>query len=323
MNKTLGMLAVAVGLIQVSAASAQSLRLLSSWDSSYAPVEAVIDPLMEKISEATGGAITVTRFGPETIPPFEQLDPVARGAFDLLVTNGAYHYNQTAASMAMEALIADSASLRSSGIYDAIGAHYETLGLKLIGFLYDHGGYHILLRQPLGEGLFNGLRIRGTPVYHPVIEALGGAPVVLPASEIYPSLERGVVEGAAWPTIGAVGFRWFEVADYMMRPSFGLGGYPVLMNLDRWNSLDAATQTTILDTVQAYESVAAEKFAEVGKIEQETLAKEGMQITEVPADVIPVVNKAWYEGVMALSEKQDPALIAKVKELAASAGLNP
>lgn len=323
MNKAFGILAAAIGLIQASAATAENLRLLSSWDSSYAPVEAVFDPLMERINEATDGEITITRFGPETIPPFEQLDPVARGAFDLLVTNGAYHYNQTAASMAMEALVADSASLRSSGIYDAIAAHYETLGLKLIGFIYDHGGYHILLRQPLGGGLFEGLRIRGTPVYHPVIEALGGAPVVLPASEIYPSLERGVVDGAAWPTIGAVGFRWFEVADYMMRPSFGLGGYPVLMNLDRWNSLDEATQTTILETLEAYEPVAAEKLAEVGQMEQETLAIEGMQITEIPEDIVPAVNRAWYEGVMALSEQQDPELIAEVRRLAAEAGLNP
>ncbi|TBN36355.1 C4-dicarboxylate ABC transporter substrate-binding protein [Paracoccus subflavus] len=323
MRKFVAMLAGAIGLAQVGAAAAEELRLLTSWDTSYAPVEAVIDPLMDKITEATDGALTVTRFGPETIPPFEQLDPVARGAFDLLVTNGAYHYNQTAASMALEALTADSASLRSSGIFEAVDAHYQTLGLKLIGFLYDHGGYHIMLRQPLGKGLFEGLRIRGTPVYHPVIEALGGAPVVLPASEIYPSLERGVVEGAAWPTIGAVGFRWFEVADYMMRPSFGLGGYPVLMNLDRWNSLDEATQEKILQAVEAYEPEAAQRFAEVGAAESETLAQEGMEITQLPEDIVPVVNKAWYEGVMALSEQQDPELIAEVKRLGAEAGLTP
>jgi len=323
MKMKTGLLAAAIVLSTVTAVSAQNLRLLTGWDQSYAPVEGVIDPLMERISEATGGAITVSRFGPETIPPFEQLDPVARGAFDLLVTNGAYHYNQTAASMAMEALVADSASLRSSGIYDAISAHYQTLGLKLIGFMFDHGGYHILLRQPIGEGLFRGLRIRGTPVYHPVIEALGGAPVVLPASEIYPALERGVVDGAAWPTIGAVGFRWFEVADYMLRPSFGLGGYPVLMNLDRWNSLDAETQARILDAVEAYEPLAAERFAEIGRSEQETLAREGMQITELPAEIVPIVRNAWYQGVMALSERQDPELIAEVKKLAADAGLNP
>lgn len=323
MRKFVAMLAGAIGLAQVGAAAAEELRLLTSWDTSYAPVEAVIDPLMDKITEATDGALTVTRFGPETIPPFEQLDPVARGAFDMLVTNGAYHYNQTAASMALEALVADSASLRSSGIFDAVDAHYQTLGLKLLGFLYDHGGYHILLRQPLGENLFQGLRIRGTPVYHPVIEALGGAPVVLPASEIYPSLERGVVDGAAWPTIGAVGFRWFEVADYMMRPSFGLGGYPVLMNLDRWESLDEATQEKILQAVETYEPEAAQRFAEVGKAENETLAQEGMQITELPEDMVPVVNTAWYEGVMALSEQQDPELIAEVKRLADEAGLTP
>jgi len=323
MRKFVAILSGVIGLAQVGAVSAEELRLLTSWDTSYAPVEAVIDPLMDKITEATDGALTVTRFGPETIPPFEQLDPVARGAFDLLVTNGAYHYNQTAASMALEALIADSASLRASGIFDVVDAHYQTLGLKLIGFIYDHGGYHIMLRQPLTDSLFEGLRIRGTPVYHPVIEALGGAPVVLPASEIYPSLERGVVEGAAWPTIGAVGFRWFEVADYMMRPSFGLGGYPVLMNLDRWNSFDDATREKVLQAVQAFEPEAAQKFAEVGAIENETLAKNGMQITQLPENIVPVVKSAWYDGVMALSKQQNPELIAEVIRLSTAAGLTP
>ncbi len=81
MRKTLAALVAAVGLIWGAAAPAQDLKLLASWDTSYAPVEAVIDPLAARISEATGGKVKFTRFGPETIPPFEQFDPVDESPF--------------------------------------------------------------------------------------------------------------------------------------------------------------------------------------------------------------------------------------------------
>lgn len=315
--------AAAIALAGAPGAQAQQLRLLSSWDTSYAPVEGVIDPLMRAFEEATGGEVTIQRFGPETIPPFEQLDPVARGAFDLLVTNGAYHYNESAAAMSLEALLADSAQLRESGIFDLVDAHYQEMGLKLLAYIYDPAGYHILLKEPLDESLFEGRRIRGTPVYHPVIEALKGSPVVLPAGEIYTALERGVVDGASWPTIGAVGFRWFEVADYMMRPTFGSTGYPVFMNLDRWTALDDDTRAAIAEAAEAFEVDAVARFAEIGRAEEAALAKEGMEATSLPEEMEPTLYGAWYEGVMALSQAQNPDLVEQIRSLAIEAELVP
>ena len=323
MNLRITTIAIALACGLSGAAKAETLRLLSSWDDSYQPVGEIVDPFLRRLEEATDGELTIVRLGPETIPPFEQLDPVARGAFDMLVTNGAYHYNQSAATMSLEALDATSETLRSSGIFDLVDQHYQELGLKLVAFIYDHGGYHIMLKEPIGENLLEGQRIRGTPVYHPVIEALGGSPVVLPGAEIYPALERGVVDGAAWPSIGAVGFRWFEVADYMMRPTFGEVGYPIFMNLDRWNSLSPEMQATIEETAAVYEVEAAKNFEEIVATEQETLNTEGMEVTEVPADVVYTINNAWFDGVMALAEQQNPEMIAQIQQMADEAGLNP
>lgn len=305
------------------AAQAQDMRVLSSWGESYAPVTEVLDPFLELLEEESGGSLSLTRLGPETIPPFEQLDPVSRGLFDMLFTNGAYHYNDTAVGMSLDALDGTAAELREAGIWDFVDQHYQERGLKLIAVLYDLNGYHIMLKEPLGEDALAGRRIRGTPIYHPIIEALGGAPVVLPGNEIYPALERGVVDGAAWPTVGAVGFRWFEVADYMMRPSFGQVGHPVFMSLDTWNGLDADTQALISRVAEEYEAMAVENFNRVVAEEEATLAQEGMTVTELGADFMGMLNTAWYTGAMDLAAQQSPDAIATIREMAREAGIAP
>jgi TRAP-type C4-dicarboxylate transport system substrate-binding protein len=302
-------------------ASAQEMRLITGWDSSYAPITAVLDPFIERLSQETNGQVSISRFGPETVPPFEQLDPVSRGLFDLLFTNGAYHATDTSVGMTFDAVSATPQEIRASGMWNAVDAHYQTLDLKLIAVMFDLNGYHVILRGPLGEGAFEGRRIRGTPIYHPLIEALGGAPVVLPAAEIYPSLERGVVDGASWPTVGAVGFRWYEVADYMMRPTFGQVGHLVLMNLDRWNSLDADTQATISRVGEAFEIEAVEIMNGVVAQEEATLQAEGMQVTELPEAFRAVTGPAWYEGAMTLAARTNPDDVAAIRVLVEAAGL--
>lgn len=315
-------LAVAAAVMPLTA-QAQDLRVLSSWGESYAPVTEVLDPFLEMLEEESGGSLTLTRLGPETIPPFEQLDPVSRGLFDMLFTNGAYHYNDTAVGMSLDAMDGTAAEIREAGIWDFVDQHYQERGLKLIAVLYDLNGYHIMLKEPLGDDALEGRRIRGTPIYHPIIEALGGAPVVLPGNEIYPALERGVVDGAAWPTVGAVGFRWFEVAEYMMRPSFGQVGHPVFMSLDTWNGLDADTQDLISRVAAEYEAIANENFDRVVAEEEATLAEEGMSVTELGEEYLGMLNEAWYTGAMDLAAGQNPEAIATIREMAREAGIAP
>jgi TRAP-type C4-dicarboxylate transport system substrate-binding protein len=315
--------AVAVSLALVGSAGAQDLKLLTGWDESNPVVDQVLQPYIKTLEEASGGKLSISRLGPETIPPFEQLDPVGRGAFDLLFTNGAYHYNDSSVAMAVEALNVTSENLRSSGVFDFVDEHYQDRGLKLIGYLLDQNGYNLMLKEEVGEDGLKGRRIRGTPVYHPVIELLGGAPVVLPASEIYPALERGVVDGAAWPLVGAYSASWFEVSNYLMRPSFGRVGYPIFMNLDRWESLDEETRMAIETATKEFENSVAERFDAMVAEEMEALENEGMEITMLPDDLRDKLAGAWFEGVMALAAKQNQESIDALRGIAEKADLTP
>lgn len=196
------------------------------------------------------------------------------------------------------------------------------MGLKLIAVLYDLNGYHIMLKEPVGDGDLTGRRIRGTPIYHSVINTLGGSPVVLPGGEIYPALERGVVDGAAWPTIGAVAYKWHEVADYMMRPSFGQVGHLVLMNLDAWNGLDDATRAEIEAVARSFEAEANEIFDGLSTKERKTLEAEGMSVTELSKELASKLNSSWFDGALDLAATKSTEAVEEIRGLAVGAGLN-
>lgn len=308
-------------LFMAVTASAQDLRLLSSWDRSYAPVGEVLIPFMKALEDGTTGDLSIHMVGPETVPPFEQLDPVSRGLFDMIYTNGAYHFNDIAVGMSLDAMNGNAKKLREAGVWQAVDEEYQKIGLKLVAVLLDLNGYHIMLKEPLDDDALEGRRIRGTPIYHPVIEALGGAPVVLPGGEIYPALERGVVDGAAWPTVGAVGFKWYEVADYLMRPTFGQVSHMVLMNLDTWNGLDDQTRSEIEATAASFELEANALFDDLAARERETLEAEGMQTTAVSDETAEKIGKAWFTGTLDLAATKNPEATEKIRDLASSGGV--
>src|SRR5258708_30096580 len=145
-------------------------------------------------------------------------------------------------AVGMEAVRGDLEARRKSGMVEALDKSYQKLGLKVVAVAISATkGYHIVLRAPVGPtGDLQGRKIRGTPSYHSVINLLGAAPVVLPGGEVYSALEKGVVDGAAWPASGILGMRWYEVAKDMRPPSFGLSHYLFLMHLNAWNQLSDA-----------------------------------------------------------------------------------
>ncbi len=78
-----------VGLTMSQMLSAEQFRVLNSWDDSYEPVGQILGGFLDRLEEESGGRITSSVSGPETFPPFEQLDPVSRGLMDMVFTNGA------------------------------------------------------------------------------------------------------------------------------------------------------------------------------------------------------------------------------------------
>ena len=98
--------------------------------------------------------------------------------------------------------------------------------------------FHIYLNKKIDKLDFTGLKIRVTPVYKDIVEALGGTTVTTAPGEVYTALERGVVDGYGWPVTGIFDLGWEKVTKFRMEPAFYSVEVGVLVNLDTWKGLD-------------------------------------------------------------------------------------
>ena len=208
----------------LASSQAANLKLLTSWNRDNWPTYAVLEQYVKNVDAIGAGSVKISLTGKEVVPPFEQLQPVSAGVFDMLFSHGVYHAGSKGIALVADAIDADIDKRRSSGVWGFIDSYYQKNNdLKLVALIASSSqGYHIFLKKPLSANNdLKGRKIRGTQSYHGVLRLLGASPVVLPGGQIYSALEKGVVDGAAWPAAGMLSMKHFEVAKYRIRPTFG------------------------------------------------------------------------------------------------------
>lgn len=80
-----------------------------------------------------------------------------------------------------------------------------------------------------------------------LVKALGAVPVVMPASDVYDALSKGVMEGTVVPWAAVGQFKFHEVVEYTTlnrRTSVSSVGF-IAMNKAKWNSLPPDIQKII------------------------------------------------------------------------------
>jgi len=315
--------AVALSLMPV-AVQAQEVRAVGAFPESFVFTREIAMPFAELVAEESGGALTVAFTGPDAVPPLEQFEPTQAGVFDMLFTHPAYHAGATPLGLAIDAIAADPEARREGGIIDFIDTYYqEQQGMKLIAAPPTGSvGFRYYLRDPIdGAPAFEGRNIRGTVSYHPMIEALGGAGVVMGGGDVYSSLQTGAIDGAAWGLTGALDFNWHEVAGYMAEPSFGQVGLMIFMNLDAWNALSGDEQAAIERAAIRLEADSVARFDALATEERAALIELGMEVTEFSPDEAAQLNALWSNGVWQVAEGGAPEAVAELRALAQAAGL--
>ena len=297
---------LALAAAAAGAVEAASLKLLTSWNRNNWPTYAVLEQYLNNVTAIGGDKVKISVAGPEVVPPFEQLQPVAAGVFDMLYTHGVYHAGSKGIALVADAIEMDPLKRRSAGVWRFIDEYYQKHNnLKLVALItQSFSGYHMFLKEPLSaNGDVAGRKIRGTSSYHGVIRALGGSPVVLPPAQIYTALEKGVVDGACWPAAGMLSMKHYEVAKYRVRPTFGSSHEPILVSLDSWNDLNAEEKEVLLAAGRRTE-------LEMPWVGNEILAEEtreldgfGVKTLHLPPDKAALVKVAWTRSLWDLARK--------------------
>lgn len=312
------------GVAMPSQADAADIRVLSSFDTSQLPTYTVLQQYMDNVTAIGGGDVTFTVFGPEAVPIFEQLAPVSTGVFDALYTHPVFHAGDGGLALAVDAIDVDPIARRASGVWDFVDRFYqETHNLKMVAMMsVSMEGYHLFTKEPLSEaGDLAGRKVRGTPTYFGVIEALGAEPVVLPGSEIYSALQTGIVDGAGWPAAGMISMKHFEVADFRLRPTFGAATQPVFINLDVWNGLDAEVQSVLLEAGELTELQMPWIGNAIQADEDARLDALGVAVETLSPEMAEKVQSAFVSSIWSLAEDCCGDAATGLRDVALAAGL--
>ncbi len=235
--------------------------------------------------------------GPETFPPFELFSFVRRGAVDMGNVPTAYYSGEIPVAQGLNLPLMPAWEWREHSIQQWAEEVHEGDGIKYLGQTEGGISYHCYTKERVESPEdFEGMSIRTTPNYRPLLERFGADAVQVPPPEIYTALERGVIDGFCWPAAGAVlAQEWHKEVNYVIDPGFYQVELALIMDLDRWEQLSSAHQEALMDTVEVLERQTHYYFGKQAAEERIQMRADGLEVIEFTGEARERWERASFE----------------------------
>ena len=290
---------------------------VTSWPPKYPGLGIAVDNLAERIDKASNGRLKIKVYGGgELVPPLEVFDAVSRGTVEMGHDASYYHKGKVPAAQFFTSI------------------PFGMNAAELDGWLYYGGGLelwrelyapHNIVPFPCGNtgvqkgGWFNreinsvddlkGLKMRIPGLGGEVILRAGATPVTLAGSEIYTSLQTGVVDAAEWVgPYNDIAFGLHEAASFYYYPGWQEpgAGLELLINDEAWASLPPDLQAIVELAAQAITTdMLAEYTHGNAHALQQLIANPDVDVRPFPDDVLRLLKSHTLDIVNELSA-EDP-----------------
>jgi TRAP-type C4-dicarboxylate transport system substrate-binding protein len=307
-------LAVAAG---TAAAQEVTLRAVSSF-AEGSQISKGFERFIEKVNKDGKGVIQINYIGgPRAMPPFEVGNAVRSKVVDIANVTGAFYTNLMPEADAFKLIGKPMTEQRKNGTWAYINElHNQKLNSYYLARQFTPVPFHIYLNKKIDKIDFTGLKIRVTPVYRDIVQALGGTPITTPPGEVYTALERGVVDGYGWPIIGIFDLGWDKVTKFRMEPPFYSVEVNVLVNNDVWKGLNDAQKKVLTEAALWLENLDATENLDLIKAERERQTKAGIQPLDFGAAAGQDFLKKAYDVAWQSVIAKSPEVGKKLRELA-------
>lgn len=194
----------AVGL-QFSLAAESTVKVVTML-AKKTPIGQSFDGFIARLNKKLEGEFRMDwRGGPEVVPQFKQPNAVRLGSVDATLTSPSYANGILNVSGAANYSNKSYEEIKATGYHDYMAELHAAKGLIYVGELpVSQLRFHFFLREPIAKlPDFKNVKIRVFPAIAPAVAALGASPLVLPMTEIYTAMERGIVKGFVTGVSGA------------------------------------------------------------------------------------------------------------------------
>lgn len=286
------------GLTSIAHGQEVKLRALSAFaEGTYFAKN--FERMIERINAQHKGVLQIQYIGgPRAIPTMEAGNALRNGVVDIASLSSAFYANLMPEGDAHKLARNSTAEQRKNGAWEYFNKlHNEKVNAWYLAKQHANIPFHIYLNKPPANGMdMTGLKLRANPVYRDFFTALGASTVIIPPGEIYTALERGVVDGYGWPTVGIFDLGWHERTKYRIDPPFYAVDVTVLVNLNKWKSLTPPQQAALNEAALWLEGLDRENDANM-KAELERQAKAGVQTVKLAdADAKRYLDRAYQVG---------------------------
>ena len=300
------------------------LKGITPWTADY-DLSRGFFTFQELVNAKLKGKLAISYLGgPEVAAPNQQFQALKNGVVDVMLGAAAYYRTEVPLAWAVQFAQKTPPELRKSGYFDLMRKiHLEQGGVVYVANTAAGGGaFRLYIDKKITKPDLKGLKIRVSPVYTPLVNALGGAPISMAPGEIFTGMERRVVDGFGWTYTGIDLFGLHEVTKYVIDHPFYSLDTVVLMNKSVYDRLSPEIQKTLAEVCEELERRHVAYMQGRLKKEDEKLKRLGMDFIRFsPADAERYVRTAYEAGWKDFAEKNaaslkaNPGLLEQLRKL--------
>ena len=304
--------AVAAALLAPSVA-ANEAKLKAA---SFLPVRSIVAVqfmrFVDETNKQCAGKVNISVVGPEAVPSLEQWNALKNGVVDLHYGPPNYWRGAVPAGDVISVARNESAEQRKNGAWAMINASYnQKLNAHYLTHLFNGVRFHLYTTKPGSGAKFDGFRLRSVPIYDAFFKSLGANPVRMAPPEVHTALERGAVDGYGWPLWGIQDFGWQKYTKLRHDPGFISAAVAILVNLDKWKSLDGE-QRACLSRMAEWVEGEWPKWRAAENVTQEDAQKAaGIQVVNLGDGFAKNAEEIYWSDLA----KGDPEFVQKIRPL--------
>ena len=285
-----------------------TLKAVTSWPIEWNDTSGFRE-FFNRVNERGQGRLVIEYLGAgEVYPVEEQLEPLKLGTIDMVFGAGSYYIDTFPEPIAVAFNFgATPADFRASGLYkklDEIGRKEH--GITFLGAAYSCY-FNIWLTEPIKTmDELKSRKIRSLAMYDPILHGFGIPTTFIPWAETYSAVERGVVDGIAYPDLGIIDLGLQDILKYVIYPPILRSeDCPIYMNADSFDALPDDLQKLLVDTMIEVENDLRNIYGPLEQAEIEELQRHGLQ-------AIQITDEEWQSSQQYHWEKGIPEVVMTV-----------
>lgn len=305
------------GISSSALAKAKTLKAVSFLPKNH-QLLAMVHVWVDRINKELKNEVNINWIGgPEVIPGFDQAEAVRNNTVQIVFAPTAYYAPSMPEVNAFPLSKLSMAKEREpGGFFDYMVERHKKTGMMYIGtWLYDP--FYLRVSKPIKSlEELKGVKLRSAALYDRMMEQLGAIPVTVKFGDVHTSLERGLVAGFGWPTLGPADWGWLKYTKYIIDiPFYTRQNTLFLMNLGVWNGLGKKVQDKIMDITIKFEPEMVAYFKQKIKEEWQRYEKMGIKKIKFSPKETKIYLDAAYNSMWADLEKKVPDLVSDLKRL--------